>query len=277
MQFVKCKECGRHFEEITTSHLHAEHNISLRQYKERHPDAPTMSDERYGKLLYVRTPEMRVGMYERTPDMMTGRWWRTPGHNEENSKSHRGLRHTPETRQKMSKSMLRFCGSPEEHKRKSDFMTERYRDLEEREKTRQAMLLAHSLDPTIGSRIGEGIRWNWAIQPPEVKTQRSLARRGENNPNWRGGYEGKYGYGWRDVAYFIFVRDGWVCQYLDCGKKEDLICHHIDHDTDNWDDSNLITLCRGCNGRVNGSDRLYWQEYFGRRIKSFLGVSNANL
>lgn len=275
MEFIQCRLCGRHFEEITTSHLRTEHGISLRQYEEMYPDAPTMTGERSRKLMYVRTPEMGVGIYERTPDMMTGRYERTSWHNEVNSKGHIGNKHTPETKQKIGEALLKFCSHPKESRRKSQFMTDKYKDPEEREKTRQAVLLAHSLDPTIAVRIGEGVRWNWKRQPPEVKALKGLASSGENNPNWRGGLSRTYGYGWRDVAFFIFIRDGWTCQK--CGGKRDLTCHHIDHDTDNWDDTNLITLCRSCNASVNGNDRGYWEEYFGGKVGSLMEVSNASL
>ena len=82
---------------------------------------------------------------------------------------------------------------------------------------------------------------------------------GENHYNWKGGLRGKYGWGWEDVAFFIKVRDHWICQL--CGTRNNLRVHHVDYDTDNWDDSNLITLCDSCNPRVNG-DRDYWRGYF---------------
>lgn len=87
----------------------------------------------------------------------------------------------------------------------------------------------------------------------------SQALRGENNPNWRGGYNEKgYGPNWKKVSLLIRERDNFTCQK--CGvsldnlpKKHKLDVHHIvplrefngDYNKANVD-SNLITLCSTC-------------------------------
>lgn len=92
---------------------------------------------------------------------------------------------------------------------------------------------------------------------------------GEGNYNWRGGHDCGYGYGWKDIEYFIFVRDKFTCQK--CGTKDfrdnPITGHHIDYDKENMEDSNLITLCRRCNLEVNG-DRWYWRDYFGKILEA---------
>lgn len=91
---------------------------------------------------------------------------------------------------------------------------------------------------------------------------------GENSPRWRGGPQ-TYGWGWRDIGYFVLVRDHFTCQK--CGSRENLCPHHIDYNVENMEDTNLITLCRGCNIRVN-SNRTYWMDIFKRKIAEILDL-----
>lgn len=44
------------------------------------------------------------------------------------------------------------------------------------------------------------------------------------------------------------------------GKK--LCVHHIDYDRDNMDESNLITCCRFCHGKMHGkpAQRKVWKK-----------------
>ena len=88
--------------------------------------------------------------------------------------------------------------------------------------------------------------------------------KGEGNPNWRGGssklpYAFKFDDALREK---IRKRDKNRCQV--CGKtkkenKQNHTVHHIDYDKMNSAEDNLITLCRGCNCKVN-FNREFWQE-----------------
>lgn len=71
---------------------------------------------------------------------------------------------------------------------------------------------------------------------------------GENSPNWRGGYETRYGFGWWAIREDILGRDDYICQ--GCGSKLNLMVHHIDGNVDNVDYSNLITVCGRCNSQA---------------------------
>ena len=103
---------------------------------------------------------------------------------------------------------------------------------------------------------------NHSMKRPEVAAKVS----GDKNPAWQGGTS-REPYAWsfnEDLKEAIRHRDGYYCQR--CGKiqaecKTKLLVHHIDYDKKNSDPMNLITLCRGCNSRVN-TNRLYWTEYF---------------
>lgn len=82
----------------------------------------------------------------------------------------------------------------------------------------------------------------------------------EKNPMWRGGisfkpYSPEFNGKLKDK---IRMRDGYVCQR--CRKTQEqelkelnkkLAIHHIDHDKQNCDPSNLMTLCAPCNSKVN--------------------------
>jgi len=63
---------------------------------------------------------------------------------------------------------------------------------------------------------------------------------------------------------FIRQRDNYQCQNCGMTEQEHLIVygrvlhiHHIDYNKKNNKDTNLITLCQGCNIRAN-HNRIYW-------------------
>lgn len=101
---------------------------------------------------------------------------------------------------------------------------------------------------------------------------RSLS--GTGNPNWRGGvsfepYSAEFN---AELKCSIKSRDNNRCVL--CGSDGDrfgrLSVHHIDYDKNNSDERNLITLCLGCNAKVN-SDKEYWYLYFRNIIKTIYG------
>jgi hypothetical protein len=60
------------------------------------------------------------------------------------------------------------------------------------------------------------------------------------------------------IRPIILQRDNNKCQL--CHKVSNLV-HHIDYNKKNCKENNLITLCRGCNSKVN-INRDYWFAYF---------------
>jgi Restriction endonuclease len=87
-----------------------------------------------------------------------------------------------------------------------------------------------------------------------------LARSGENNPHWKGGYGDYRGENWRQQQRLARKRDGGICQ--NCHRKPNkgesrFSIHHIkpfrifngDYLAAN-DLSNLITLCRSCHPKA---------------------------
>ena len=82
----------------------------------------------------------------------------------------------------------------------------------------------------------------------------ALNQIGPNNNQWRGGIaRAPYCYAWQDKEFkeYIKIRDSYTCQHDSCGTNNDLVIHHVDYDKGNCTVENLITLCRGCNTRVN--------------------------
>lgn len=88
-------------------------------------------------------------------------------------------------------------------------------------------------------------------------------KNGNKNPSWAGGIAVKYGRGFTPyLKNKIKERDGYICQLcFKNPKKVTLAIHHIDYDKENCKTENLITLCVGCNCKVNFG-RSYWKNYF---------------
>jgi len=89
---------------------------------------------------------------------------------------------------------------------------------------------------------------------------------GEGNPSWRGGISLEpYCEAWKDKDYKASIRkrDDNVCLNPQCASKSpnDLTIHHIDYNKKNCHPSNLITVCRSCNGRAN-KDRKWHQSWY---------------
>ena len=108
----------------------------------------------------------------------------------------------------------------------------------------------------------------------ESMIKQSLAISRENHWNWRGGLS-NYPYPFEfneELKERIRERDNHTCQLCGIHQVECIMAldvHHIDYDKENLADENLITLCRGCNSKVN-INRDYWQEYFQEIVQSYV-------
>ena len=90
----------------------------------------------------------------------------------------------------------------------------------------------------------------------------SFIAKKEKNPAWQGGKlrNGYLTYEFNEkLKDKIKQKDNYQCQL--CLEKSDLVIHHIDYDKTNNKESNLVTLCRSCNAKVN-FDRDKWTFYF---------------
>ena len=111
-----------------------------------------------------------------------------------------------------------------------------------------------------------------------------LLRRGVNHPSWIDGRSfKKYPPEFTDqLKEKIKKRDYYTCQLCQMTQPEhfsiygrDLHVHHIDYNKVNCSENNLITLCQGCNIRVN-ANRDYWTGYFKIMVQFNLMQLNAH-
>jgi len=136
-------------------------------------------------------------------------------------------------------------------------------------------------DPRIRKKIGE--------------THRAFNKTPEGRrvlEEWRRKFSGKNSHSWIDGRSYkpydrrifnegkkeeIRKRDGYVCQI--CGMVEEehltvygtvLNVHHIDYNKCNCSNENLVSVCKGCNARVN-FNRAYWTVYFKERTRVLCG------
>lgn len=99
---------------------------------------------------------------------------------------------------------------------------------------------------------GEGNPFYGKRHSPETKATLSEKLSGENNPGWKGGVATlPYGPGFtRKFKRLIRERDNHTCQSCGVTRAEygqTLQVHHIDHDKNNNDPTNLVTVCGRCN------------------------------
>lgn len=92
-----------------------------------------------------------------------------------------------------------------------------------------------------------------------------------NHPRWINGksfepYPCKFT---KQLKLKIRTRDKFKCQL--CGVQEKdyfqkLSVNHIDYNKDNCEEDNLVTLCRGCNSKVN-INRDHWTSFFKLKVQ----------
>ena len=98
--------------------------------------------------------------------------------------------------------------------------------------------------------------------------------KGEKSQRWQGGIS-KEPYAFEftnELKALIRYRDGYKCQKCGCPEIENnqkLTSHHIDYNKQNSKPSNLTSLCKGCNSKVN-SNRSYWTKYFTKKVKEIM-------
>jgi len=132
------------------------------------------------------------------------------------------------------------------------------------------------------SKKGKTIEEIYGQEKAAVLRESLRGQTREKNPNWRGGISKvPYPKEFNDkLRSLVKARDKFQCQV--CGIHEDTLresdalkrgldIDHIDHDKNNNQESNLISLCRKCNGRKNGHKD--WQEILRQKaIRNSLGA-----
>ena len=152
------------------------------------------------------------------------------------------LKHTMESRKKMSESRKRFYKNGGH----SSFFGKPHTDKIKRK--------------IAESRMGEK---NWAKRP-DVRKKISEARardgifKGEKNPNWKDGCSKM------TIRKKVLIRDNFTCR--DCGLRDEIIMD-VDHDKPKRafrelirKIENLITLCPNCHKRKTLKDRVLYPQ-----------------
>jgi len=156
----------------------------------------------------------------------------------------KGTKHTPEAKKKMSEVRMG---------EKNHFFGKKH--------TR------NSIKKMSESKKGQ-IAWNRGL----TKNTDTRIKRysGENHPCWKGGIANyPYGVTWtKELKVLIKERDNYACQVCGNTKRWRLTVHHIDYVKMNCNPSNLITLCKNCNGKAN-YDRPFWKAYFSQLIQNY--------
>lgn len=177
-------------------------------------------------------------------------------HTEENKKrigeASKGRIFTEETRRKIGK-VRKGCHHTEEAKRK---MSKAHKGKYHSEETKRKMSKAHGK--------GSNNLWYGKHHSEEAKKRMRETHLGENSPNWQGGISKEpYAFEFNDdLKELIRKRDHYTCQLCNIGQNGIRHpIHHIDYDKMNCAQSNLITLCIGCNAKAN-FNRDFHCQYF---------------
>lgn len=133
-------------------------------------------------------------------------------------------------------------------------------------------------DPEYKARLLKKFKEYWDIPENREKRAEHIRQyipRGEKASGWRDGlsfipYTKDFN---KPLKEKIRNRDNHVCQL--CGKTEkenlkSLTVHHIDYIKEHSHDKNLISLCVGCNTKVN-INREFWECYFKRYLHDKYG------
>jgi len=247
---VRCELCGRELGQITNTHLHAIHNMTMIGYKKQFPNAVLRPKEVNRKVIETRQnpPEIEYGAL-----CACGCGQRLPknyGPKDRPMKYLNGHRKKVIQKQNENNDMISCaCGCGQLRPRynqfggKPKYITGHYwqgkKMPSESDETRERKRQAH---------LG--------IERPE----HSKAMTGEGNSNWRGGisfesYGPKFN---KKLKLYILKRDNYTCQV--CGDKA-ILPHHINYNKKDNSPENLIAVCRSCNARANYK-RGAWMIYF---------------
>jgi len=97
-------------------------------------------------------------------------------------------------------------------------------------------------------------------------SEKGKLRIGDKSPRWLGGISFEpYGLEFnKKLKYEIRKRDDFICQFPNCGIKENgkaHDCHHISYIKKDNRPENFTTLCQSCHPKTN-TNREYWENYF---------------
>lgn len=177
------------------------------------------------------------------------------------SKARENFVTTEKTKKKISESLKGRKFSIERKKKLSEIREGHLTSRETRKKISES-LLGHPVTKKARKKMGE-------------------SHKGEKSHFWKGGisfepYSIRFN---KELKELIRNRDSYKCQLCsmsECENLEKLSIHHVDYNKKNSLPSNLISLCRGCNSKVN-HNRDKWEIYFKKKIKKIISHNEMGL
>jgi len=231
---VMCLECGLDFKVITNTHLKT-HDMTLRQYREKYPNAYLLAEKVYADVLKAQ----RKG-----------------------ADSLRGLERPDYVKDKIRNTVSKTVGDPKWRKEQSDRMYQHYEDHPE------------TIEKFKGPRPSICGDKN-PSKRPEVRKKISEAISGECNGMWQGGisfepycseFNEKLKRRIRNLynnCDFMSGLPDHTCNILN-GKSQSLAVHYVDYDkTQGCNDVKwkLVPLSRSNHAKVH-SNRMFWERLF---------------
>ena len=298
MSKVKCKICGEEFEQINHSHL-KKHGIIYKEYCDRFPDAPLISEElrkQKSEKITGKTPTLAmIEGRKKHSIIMKGHpkedyeHLNRTGLTKENDESvRRGAETYKETcknptsamiegrRRAVEKMIGRTKENNEGYKNQSEKMTGKVpteKMIKGHKKAAKKMTNKVPTQTMIEGHKKQGKKMKGRTKENDEGKRRMseklTGRTGEQCVNWKGGisfepYCEKF-----DNNFKNRVREFFNCCCYVCGKNEEdnkrkLDVHHVNYDKMmccNDVKPLFVPLCRRCHGRTHG-DREYWEEFF---------------
>lgn len=168
-----------------------------------------------------------------------------------------GYINSPETRKKISKTLMGHIMSEEQKRKMSEI--NKGKKLSEEHKGK------------LSKALKGNVPWNkgkTGVYSEANLKRMSEALKGNKNPLWQGGKSFEpYTVDWTaTLKRSIRERDHYICQL--CGKPQGdraLDVHHIDYHKKNCNPDNLISLCHSCHLKTN-YNRKDWTNYFQNRL-----------
>ena len=229
---IKCKICGREFEQITNTHLKT-HGITMHEYRKRFPDALLASEGCRKKVSEAKSGENHP---------MYGKGYLIAGEKHPMFGKH----HTKESNQKNRDAHLGKHFTEEHKQHISD-----NNGMKGKHHTEKAKLLI--------SEANSG----------EKNPNYGVHRCGKDAPGWLGGisylpYCEKFDNNLKERVRDFFGRCCYVCgkNEIENGRKLDV--HHVNYNKMvccNDIKPLFVPLCKSCHSKTL-KDREYWEEFF---------------
>ena len=241
---VKCMVCGKELDFINDLHLKT-HNLSVKEYREKYPGVPLLSEEtkrKISKTLTGRTKENNESVKSQSEKMR--------GRTKEN---HEGVR----------KHSEKIKGRTKENhsgiKRQADAL---------RGRTKENYGYIQQRAEKMKGRTKE----NYEYLRRQSERMKTLT--GESAQNWQGGiswepYCEKFDEDLKERVRIFFGRCCYVCGIDESELGQKLDVHHVNYDKMlccNDVKPLFVPLCKKCHGKTHGN-REYWEEFFTISLK----------